>query len=50
MPGDVGSCQTWLEPAMAVLNVFQVLALAYMADRSRQRRSGDLVGPERRRG
>jgi site-specific recombinase len=29
------------EVALGVLNVFQTLALAYMADRSRQRRGGD---------
>jgi hypothetical protein len=37
---------TALEAFVAALNVAQVVALAYMADRSRQRRNGD----DRRRG
>jgi putative exporter of polyketide antibiotics len=45
------AAQTWIAVALAALNVFQVVALAYIADRSRRVRASDLArgGGQKRR-
>ena len=46
-----GEAQTWISVALAALNVAQVIALAYIADRSRRVRASDLTrgGGQQRR-